>query len=73
MLSEMLIITLQNCIAELGFMPDKYGVMVKNILKLPDFPPDKLALGCYLDKCMKDKSYLPLDDLKKEIDSRKPI
>ncbi len=61
-LSQMLAISLQNCVAKIGFMSNEHGDLCKKVLAInEDFAPAKIALGCYLDECIKDNNYLPLD------------
>ena len=56
---NMISITLQTTIAELGFLPDETGDKVKRIIAKEDAILI-MVLGCALDACRKEKSYQPL-------------
>ena len=60
-IKQALAVTLQSTVQSLGFMPDKCGHQVREVLASDDGPA-LLALGCYLDDSKKSKSYEPLKD-----------
>jgi hypothetical protein len=68
-LENMVAITLQTTIQQLGPIPDEHGPMVAHALEGDDTPL-KLALGMYLDDCRQHQNYSPLDKLQEEIDNR---
>lgn len=69
--NELLALSLNMCIAEIGFMSDPQGNFCRSILALNDEVDaaclKKVLLGCALDECLKEKSYAPLDKAMSEI------
>ena len=68
-IKTMIAITLQHTTSQLGFIPDKHGDMVRDIIAGEDLALI-MALGMYLDKCRAEESYTLLDKLQKEIEER---
>ena len=68
MFNQMLAQTLSQVVQSLGPMKDEHAEMVKKILALQnEFHPAKIALGCYLEDCLKSKNYIHLDQAAKDM------
>ncbi len=58
-MKDLLVITIQNTIAQLGILPDEYGVGVKSVLGSYD-ELAVMSLGCYLEECQRQGNYSSL-------------
>lgn len=63
-LGNMIAITIQTTMGELGFIPDQHGPMVKEIMASED-PIKIMGLGLCLDECRKNKGYKALNKFAK--------
>lgn len=59
-LSEQIAVTVQNAIAKLGLIPNECGDHVRNIIGGEDLSA-VMALGCYLEDCIKEGNYNQLE------------
>lgn len=70
MIDNMLAITLGACVQKLGFMSTEHGDLVKKILADKNNFAAKLALGMYLDACLKEGNYNSLNRAMEEFDKK---
>lgn len=70
LLQQMLAVTVQTTIAELGPIPDQYGDRVRSIMACTD-EKDVIFLGIAMDQCRDEKGWEPLIQRLNLIDEEK--
>lgn len=66
LLKQNIAVTLSHVVQSLGPMSEHHGSFVKKIISGTD-DVAFMALGCYLDDCIKSKSYTHLDKAMEDI------